>query len=132
MPKRWASDEGYKSWVDSSVCGYAVPQGAADSDLSGRVLDAICAYEESYGADIVDLSWTYYYLRDNDSVLAMRDAINGAVYDVAYAFGEGMADFSMVSYDLLQSVMEKNVKFSNLYDQSVKPFSAFVRQKFVH
>lgn len=132
MPKRWASDEGYKSWVDSSVCGYAVPQGAADSALSGRVLDAICAYEESYGTDIVDLSWTYYYLRDNDSVLAMRDAINGAVYDVAYAFGEGMADFSIVSYDLLQSVMEKNVKFSNLYDQSVKPFSAFVRQKFVH
>lgn len=132
IPKRFAVQEGYLSWVDSSVCGYAVPYGAPDSSLSGRVLDAIYAYEDSYGTDIVDLSWTYYYLRDNNSVLAMRDAIDGAVYDIAYAFGEGMADFSMVSYDLLQSVMEKNVKFDNLYNQSVKPFSAFVRQKFVH
>ncbi len=132
MPKRFATQEKYYSWVDSSVCGYAVPYGVSDSGLSGKVLDAIYAYENSYGIDIVDLSWTYYYLRDNDSVLAMRDAIDGAVYDVAYAFGEGMADFSMVSYDLLQSVMEKNVRFSNLYNQSVKPFSAFVRQKFVH
>lgn len=132
MPKRSPEQESYYSWVDSSVCGYAVPYGVSDSSLSGRVIDAICAYEASYGTDIVDLSWTYYYLRDNNSVLAMRDAIRGAVYDVAYAFGEGMADFSMVSYDLLQSVMEKNVKFSNLYNQSVKPFSAFVRQKFVH
>ncbi len=132
MPKRNAQQEEFYSWVDSSVCGYAVPYGVSDSDLSGKVLDAIYAYEESYGTDIVDLSWTYYYLRDNSSVLAMRDAINSAVYDVAYAFGEGMADFSMVSYDLLQSVMEKNVRFSNLYNQSTKPFSAFVRQKFVH
>ncbi len=132
IPKRFAVQEKYYSWVDSSVCGYAVPYGVSDSGLSGKVLDAIYAYESSYGTDIVDLSWTYYYLRDNASVLAMRDAIDGAVYDVAYAFGEGMADFSMVSYDLLQSIMEKNVRFSNLYNQSVKPFSAFVRQKFVH
>lgn len=131
MPARFPGGA-YASYVDSSVCGYAVPYGVADSDLSGRVLTALYAYEASYGVDIVKNAWTYYYLRDNTSAAMLDVILEHRVYDIAYAFGEGFPDFAMASYELIQSVMENNVNFSYLYQQNQAPFSAFMLRQFVH
>lgn len=134
MPKRNAEQEGYFSLADGTTCGYAVPQKIADSDLAGKVLDAIYLYDDCYGEEenTVQLAFTYYYLRDNDSAAALSLIEKGTVYDAAYAFGAGMPDFSMASYGLIRSCLENNVNFSHLYTQNQKPFSAFMRQKFVH
>lgn len=132
MPKRNELQTNYYSWVDSSVCGYAVPQNVADSDISGKVLNAIYAYNFSYPENTIQLAWTYYYMRNNSSAAALEKIYENPVYDVAYAFGEGMADFSIASYGLLRSVMENNVNFSYLYSQNEAPFSSFIRQKFIN
>ncbi len=132
MPKLYASDESYHSLVDPSVCGYAVPFGASDSSLSGLVLNAIYAYNSSYGTDVSEKHWVYHYLSDNTAALGMLEVLKTPVYDIAYAFGEGMPEVSMASYELLQQVTERNVAFSSLYIQNEKPFSDFVRNKFVN
>lgn len=134
MPKKDASQEGYYTLADGTTHGYALPQKIADSSLSGKVLDALYLYDFCYGKkeNTVQLAFTYYYLRDNDSAAVLSLMEKGTVYDAAYAFGAGMPDFSMVSYGLLRSCLENNVNFSHLYNQNAKPFSAFVRQKFVH
>ena len=132
MPKRNASQTDYFSWIDSSVCGYAVPYGVQASDLSGKVLDAIYAYNYCRGENIIELAWTYYYMRDNASAAMISQISESAVYDAAYAFGEGMPDFSIASYELLQSVIEQNLNFTYLYTQSEQPFSDFMRREFVN
>ena len=132
MPVRFAGEE-YKSLVDPSVaCGYSVPQGVSDSDLCGRVLSAIYAYEASYGEEIVKNAWIYYYLRDNTSAAMLTPILQNRVYDIAYTFGNGYPDFAIASYELLSSVMENDANFSYLYAQNVSPFSAFMLKEFVN
>ena len=134
MPKRNAEQENYYSLADGTTHGYAVPQKVKDSNLSGKVLDAIYLYNSSYGEtdNTVQLAFTYYYLRDNDSASVLSLIEKGTVYDAAFAFGAGMPDFSMASYGLIRSCLENNVNFSHLYTQNQKPFSAFVRQRFTN
>lgn len=132
MPKKDAAQADYASLVDPSVCGYAVPSGKSDSDLSGKVLDAIYAEYASRGEDTVNLAWIYYYLRSNDDAVMLRYLDKNPVYDAAYAFGEGMPDFAVASYELIRSVLEQNANFSYLYTQNTAPFSAFMRNRFVH
>lgn len=132
MPVRFAG-EAYKSLVDpSAACGYSVPYGVRDSDLCGRVLSAIYAYEASYGEQTVKNAWTYYYLRDNTSAAMLSAILENRVYDIAYTFGAGFPDFSIASYELLSSVMENDVNFSYLYAQNLSPFSAFMLKQFTN
>lgn len=132
MPKRNPQQSGYLNLSDPSVCGYAVPYGATDSALAGKVLSAIYAYEYSYGNDTVPTAWTHYYLRDNASAVMLKKYFRSPVYDAAYAFGEGFADFRLSTYEFMRSVLEKNVNFAHLYNQNSAPFSAFMRTQFVH
>ena len=132
MPNRFADTE-YKSLVDPmTACGYSVPYGVRDSDLCGRVLTALYAYEASHGAEIVQNAWIYYYLRDNTSAAMLTPILQNRVYDIAYTCGEGYPDFAIASYELLSSVMENNVRFSTLYAQNKETFGAFMLKEFVH
>ncbi len=131
LPTRFPNEE-VCSRVDRTVCGYSVPQGVSDSDLSGRILTALYAYEASYPENVVETAWTYYYLRSNDSALAMRKVLENRVYDIAFAYGEGFPDFAIASYELFSSVIENDAKFSYLYAQNKAPFGAFMLKSFVH
>jgi hypothetical protein len=134
LPKKDSSQEKYYTLCDGTTNGYAVPQNISDSNLSGKVLDAIYLYDYCYGKEeeVVRTAYTFYYFRDNDSALAFSLIKKGIIYDAAYAFGAGMADFSMASYDILRSYLENDVAFTALYSQNEKPFYNFIRQKFVH
>lgn len=95
-------------------------------------MTALYAYEASYPENTVETAWTYYYLRSNDSALAMRKVLENRVYDIAFAYGEGFPDFAIASYELLSSVVENGANFSYLYAQNKEPFGAFMLKSFVH
>ena len=134
MPKMSEEQDKYYTLLDGSTHGYAVPQKISDSNLSGKVLNAIYLYDHSFGKEenTVKVAFTYYYFRDSESSRMTSILEKRKVYDAAFAFGAGMPDFSLASYDLLSSCLENNVSFDKLYTQNEKPFSAFVRREFVN
>lgn len=131
LPTRFPDGKSYAR-VDRTVCGYSVPQGVTDSDLCGRILTALYAYEASYPENVVEKAWTYYYLRSNASALAMQSVLKNRVYDIAFAYGDGFPDFAIASYELLEAVVENDANFSYLYAQNAAPFGAFMLKQFVH
>jgi len=134
MPKMSDWQDKYYTLLDGSTHGFAVPQKVSDSNLAGKVLDAVYLYDYSFGKEenTVKTAFTYYYLRDSSSSNAISLIKEGKVYDAAFAFGEGMPDFSLASYGLLRSCLENNISFDQLYAQNEKPFSSFVRSEFVN
>ncbi len=132
MPKKNATSE-HSSLIDASAQGFAVPMDTHKSEIAGHVLNAIYAYHHEFnGGDVLKKAYVNYYLRDNSSAVALGRVFDTKRADIAYVYGEGFPDFAMASYDILRNVNEKNVRFEYLYNQNKAPFSAFVRNEFVH
>ncbi len=131
MPKRNIQQESYINLTDGSVCGYSVPATVADSILSGKVLNAIYAYDYSYGADTVQQAWTYYYLRDNTASVNVKNICNTNIYDSAHAWCADQTIYG-ASAGLIKTALERNVDFSKLYDSTNETFAEYIREKFTH
>jgi hypothetical protein len=129
MPKY---DEGseHKAYVDGEALSVSVPSNIADSDFTGRILNALFAATKQTVTESVRLNELYYYWTDNDMAFSMEETKKNLHLDIGIIYAYSVKDIAVVTTDEIKNSLDAGITPFQFYQSTKNQFNIYSKKHF--
>lgn len=123
LPKLYAEQENFYSYVDPGAQAVYVMNNCPDTDFVGRIIQALYAASADLVYNVTVSVYTAHHLTGNAAVNFFSEMIRHGYYDEGFMLGTSIPQFATASYRILEDVVFLGGDFYAHYNNNLTAFN---------